>query len=165
MLPLLRFTGPYVRLMDVVMIIWKWWSRRLSGEGVDMGKNRVLLAKLGLDAHDIGIKAVARWLRDAGMEVIYTGPFQTPEKIVSTAIQEGVDVIGLSFSGGEHLIYTRRVIDVMKENGIDVPIVVGGIIPKQDMPTLKKMGARDVFAAGTPSTKMLDFFRIVLEKT
>ena len=131
---------------------------------VKIKKKRVLLGKLGLDAHDIGVKTVARWLRDAGMEVIYTGPFQTPEKIISTAIQEDVDMIGISFSGGEHLIYTPRIVSVMKKEKFEAPIVLGGVIPQQDMAELKQMGAAAVFAAGSSSAEMLDFIKTTFKE-
>ncbi|MDY7019301.1 MAG: cobalamin-dependent protein [Chloroflexota bacterium] len=126
-------------------------------------KKRILMAKLGIDAHDIGVKTVTGWLRDAGLEVIYTGPFQTPEKVISSAIQEDVDAIGLSFIGGEHLIYTPRVVNLMREKGVNIPLVVGGVIPRQDIPVLKEMGVREVFDAGTHSALIIDSFKALLE--
>ena len=126
-------------------------------------KKRILMAKLGIDAHDIGVKTVTGWLRDAGLEVIYTGPFQTPEKVISSAIQEDVDAIGLSFIGGEHLIYTPRVVNLMREKGVNIPLVVGGVIPRQDIPALREMGVREVFNAGTHSAPIIDSFKTLLE--
>jgi methylmalonyl-CoA mutase C-terminal domain/subunit len=111
---------------------------------------RVLLAKVGLDGHDRGINVIATWLRDAGMEVIYLGPFQTVDKVVKSAIAEDVDVIGLSFLGGEHLFYAAEIMSKMRENNLTVPLVIGGIIPKPDIPQLKQMGVKEVFPAGTP---------------
>jgi len=111
------------------------------------GKIRVLVAKPGLDGHDRGAKIVARALRDAGMEVIYTGIRQTPEMIVEAAIQEDVDVIGLSSHCMEHLGYASKIIDLLKEKKTDsIPIVLGGVIPKKDVPLLKAMGVKEVFA-------------------
>ena len=126
-------------------------------------KKRILMAKLGIDAHDIGVKTVTGWLRDAGLEVIYTGPFQTPEKVISSAIQEDVDAIGLSFIGGEHLIYTPRIVNLMGEKGVNIPLVVGGVIPRQDISVLKEMGVREVFDAGTHSALIIDSFKALLE--
>src|SRR5215470_9776540 len=112
-------------------------------------KLRVLVAKPGLDGHDRGAKVVARALRDAGMEVIYTGLRQSPEQIVSAAAQEDVDAIGLSILSGAHLPICRRVIDLLKEKGMEsVRVFVGGIIPAQDIPELKTMGVAEVFLPG-----------------
>ncbi|RJP23294.1 MAG: cobalamin B12-binding domain-containing protein [Candidatus Abyssobacteria bacterium SURF_5] len=113
-------------------------------------KVRVLISKIGLDGHDRGSKVIAYGLRDAGFEVIYLGIRQTPEKIVSTAIQEDVKVIGLSILSGAHVPLTRRVINKLKEEGIeDVIILVGGVIPEADIPVLKEMGVTGVFTSGT----------------
>lgn len=99
-------------------------------------------------------------LRDAGMEVIYTGLFQTPEMIVETALQEDVDIIGLSFLSGEHLIYTQEVVNLLKDKGVDhLPVLVGGVIPKVDVPELKQMGACEVFRADTPIDDIVDFIK------
>src|SRR5579859_3034129 len=104
-------------------------------------KIRVLVAKPGLDGHDRGAKVVARALRDAGMEVIYTGLRQTPEMIVEAALQEDVDVIGLSILSGAHMALAPRIFDLMKVNGLDgVKVIIGGIIPDEDIPALEKMG-------------------------
>lgn len=120
------------------------------GEGSQGRKIRVLVAKPGLDGHDRGAKVIARALRDAGMEVIYTGLRQTPEMIVDAALQEDVDVIGLSILSGAHMAITPRIIELMKQNGIDdIPILIGGIIPDVDVPELKKMGVSGVFGPGT----------------
>jgi methylmalonyl-CoA mutase C-terminal domain/subunit len=110
---------------------------------------RVLIAKPGLDGHDRGAKVIARALRDAGMEVIYTGLRQSPEQIVAAAAQEDAAVIGLSILSGAHLPICRRVIELLHERGMDaVRVFVGGIIPAQDIPELKRMGVRDVFLPG-----------------
>ncbi|WP_126993353.1 cobalamin B12-binding domain-containing protein [Thermosipho globiformans] len=114
-------------------------------------KIRVLIAKPGLDGHDRGAKVVSKALRDAGMEVIYTGLRQTPEQIVKAAIQEDVDVIGLSILSGAHMSICKKVLELMKENGIEnIPVFVGGIIPEDDARELKKMGIKEVFGPGTP---------------
>jgi methylmalonyl-CoA mutase C-terminal domain/subunit len=113
-------------------------------------KIRVLVSKIGLDGHDRGSKVIAYALRDAGFEVIYLGIRQTPEKVVSTAIQEDVKVIGLSILSGAHVPLTRRVMDKLKEEGMqDMIILVGGVIPEADIPVLKKMGVAGVFTSGT----------------
>src|SRR5438128_7900113 len=112
-------------------------------------KIRVLVAKPGLDGHDRGAKIIARALRDAGMEVIYTGLRQTPEMIVEAALQEDVDVIGLSILSGAHMALTPRVMALMKANGLDdVKLILGGIIPDDDIPTLKEMGVSGIFGPG-----------------
>jgi methylmalonyl-CoA mutase C-terminal domain/subunit len=111
---------------------------------------RVLVAKPGLDGHDRGAKVIARALRDAGMEVIYTGLRQTPEQIVSAAVQEDVDVIGLSILSGAHLAISARILELLRAQGAsDIPLFVGGIIPTQDIPELGKMGVAQVFLPGT----------------
>ncbi len=113
-------------------------------------KIRVLISKIGLDGHDRGSKVVAYGLRDEGFEVIYLGIRQTPEKIVSTALQEDVKVIGLSILSGAHIPLTRRVMDKLKEEGVeDVTVLVGGVIPEADIPALKEMGVAEVFTSGT----------------
>jgi methylmalonyl-CoA mutase C-terminal domain/subunit len=112
---------------------------------------RILVAKPGLDGHDRGAKVVAQALRDAGMEVIYTGLHQTVDQIVSTAIQEDVDVIGLSIMSGAHLPICEKLMEKMKEKGIeDVLVVVGGVIPKKDIPALQRLGIEGIFPGGTP---------------
>ena len=123
-------------------------------------KIRVLVAKPGLDGHDRGAKVIARALRDAGMEVIYTGLRQTPEMIVNASLQEDVDVIGLSILSGAHLAIVPRVIDLMKQHKMDdVIVVVGGIIPDQDIEALKKAGVAGIFIPGTPMDEIVQFIR------
>ena len=121
---------------------------------------RVLIAKPGLDGHDRGAKVVAAALRDAGMEVIYTGLRVTPEVIVATAIQESVDVIGLSILSGAHMTLFPRVRDLLLEAGRDdVLITGGGIIPKEDMDVLREKGIGELFGPGTPTTALIDYIR------
>ena len=123
-------------------------------------KIRVLVAKPGLDGHDRGAKVIARALRDAGMEVIYTGLRQTPEMVVSAALQEDVDVIGLSILSGAHNAIVPRVMDLLKEREMDdVLVVVGGIIPDQDMENLKKLGVAAIFQPGTAMDEIVQFIR------
>jgi methylmalonyl-CoA mutase C-terminal domain/subunit len=123
-------------------------------------KIRVLVAKPGLDGHDRGAKIVARALRDAGMEVIYTGLHQTAEQIVNTAIQEDVDVIGLSLLSGAHMTLFLDVASMLRQKQIDdVLIVGGGIIPEEDIPRLKKAGIAEVFGPGTPVDKIVTFVK------
>ena len=123
-------------------------------------KIRVLIAKPGLDSHDRGAKIVARALRDAGMEVIYTGLRQTPEQIVETALQEDVDVIGLSILSGAHMTLFPRIMELLKEKGMDdVLVFAGGIIPQEDVPALKKIGIKEVFGPGTPTSVLVKFVR------
>src|SRR5215468_6374293 len=123
-------------------------------------KIRVLVAKPGLDGHDRGAKVVARALRDAGMEVIYTGLRQTPEMIVEAALQEDVDVIGLSILSGAHMALAPRIFDLMKTNGLDdVKVIIGGIIPDEDIAALEKMGVSGVFGPGASMDKIVEFVR------
>ncbi|HTR64652.1 MAG TPA: cobalamin B12-binding domain-containing protein [Terriglobales bacterium] len=123
-------------------------------------KIRVLVAKPGLDGHDRGAKVIARALRDAGMEVIYTGLRQTPEMIVNAALQEDVDVIGLSILSGAHNAIVPRVLDLAKQHQMDdVLVVVGGIIPDQDIEPLKKGGVAAVFQPGTPMEEIVQFIK------
>ena len=123
-------------------------------------KIRVLVAKPGLDGHDRGAKVIARALRDAGMEVIYTGLRQTPEMIVTAALQEDVDVIGLSILSGAHNAIVPRVNDLLKQNKMDdVILLVGGIIPDVDVANLKKIGVSAVFQPGTPMDDIITFIR------
>jgi methylmalonyl-CoA mutase C-terminal domain/subunit len=123
-----------------------------------MPKIRVVIAKPGLDGHDRGAKVIARALRDAGMEVIYTGLRQTPEQIVAAALQEDADVIGLSILSGAHNHIAPRVMELLKEQGLtDVLVVIGGIIPDVDVPRLKDLGVRGVFLPGTPMQEIVDF--------
>jgi len=123
-------------------------------------KIRVVIAKPGLDSHDRGAKIVARALRDAGMEVIYTGLRQTPEQIVETALQEDVDVIGLSILSGAHMTLFPRTMELLKKKGLnDVLVFAGGIIPQEDIPALKKIGIREVFGPGTPTSTLVEFVK------
>jgi methylmalonyl-CoA mutase C-terminal domain/subunit len=123
-----------------------------------MRKIRVIIAKPGLDGHDRGAKVIARALRDAGMEVIYTGLRQTPEQIVSAALQEDADVIGLSILSGAHNHICPRVMELLKANQLDdVMVVIGGIIPDQDIPALREAGISGIFLPGTPMQGIIDF--------
>jgi methylmalonyl-CoA mutase C-terminal domain/subunit len=123
-------------------------------------KIRVLIAKPGLDGHDRGAKVIARALRDAGMEVIYTGLRQTPEQIVAAAIQEDVDAIGLSILSGAHNVLFPEVMRMLKEEGAeDVVVFAGGIIPEQDIPRLKELGIREIFLPGTPTSTAVNAIR------
>jgi methylmalonyl-CoA mutase C-terminal domain/subunit len=123
-------------------------------------KIRVLVAKPGLDGHDRGAKVVARILRDAGMEVIYTGLRQTPEMVVAAALQEDVDVIGLSVLSGAHMTLFPRVLELLEEKGLsDVLVLAGGIIPDEDVPTLKEMGVEGIFGPGTSAEEIVDFVK------
>jgi methylmalonyl-CoA mutase C-terminal domain/subunit len=123
-------------------------------------KIRVLVAKPGLDGHDRGAKVIARALRDAGMEVIYTGLRQTPDMVVNAALQEDVDVIGLSILSGAHNAIIPRVMELTKQNKMDdVLVLVGGIIPDQDIPALKQQGVAAVFQPGTPMDDIVKFIK------
>jgi len=123
-------------------------------------KIRVLVAKPGLDGHDRGAKVVARALRDAGMEVIYTGIRQTPEMIVEAALQEDVDVVGLSILSGAHMTLCPRVVQLLHEQGMDdVLVLTGGIIPNEDVPVLRDMGVRGIFGPGTNTQDIVAFIR------
>ena len=123
-----------------------------------MRKLRVVIAKPGLDGHDRGAKVIARALRDAGMEVIYTGLRQTPQQIVAAALQEDADVIGLSILSGAHLHVCTRVTESLRAQQMeDVLVLVGGIIPEQDIPKLEAIGVRGVFLPGTPMQSIIDF--------
>ncbi|HUW69040.1 MAG TPA: cobalamin B12-binding domain-containing protein [bacterium] len=128
-------------------------------------KIRVLVAKPGLDGHDRGAKVIARSLRDAGMEVVYTGLRQTPEQIVSAAIQEDVDVIAMSILSGAHNHLFPRVMELLKEKQIDDVLVIGGgVIPDDDIPGLKAAGIAGVFTPGTPTTETIEFIKNNLKR-
>lgn len=125
---------------------------------------RVLIAKPGLDGHDRGAKVVARVLRDAGMEVIYTGLRQTPEMIVESALQEDVDVVGLSILSGAHMDLFPAIMDRLKEKGLEVIVVAGGIIPEEDVPTLEQLGVKAVFGPGSSSKEIIDYIKSAATK-
>ena len=121
-------------------------------------KLRVVVAKPGLDGHDRGAKIIARALRDAGMEVIYTGLHQTPEQIVETALQEDADAVGLSILSGAHMTLVPRIVELLREQQAgDIVVVVGGTIPGQDIPELKELGVAEVFTPGAPTQAIIDF--------
>jgi methylmalonyl-CoA mutase C-terminal domain/subunit len=123
-------------------------------------KIRVLIAKVGLDGHDRGAKIVARSLMDAGMEVIYTGLRQTAEQIATAAAQEDVDVVGLSFLSGDHMVLVPKVMQTLKEKGMENKMVIaGGIILKHQIPELKKMGVQEVFLPGTPPAEIASYIK------
>ena len=137
-------------------------KRRLNeSEGKTMSsqrKTRILVAKPGLDGHDRGARVIARAFRDTGFEVIYTGLHQTPEQIVSAAVQEDVDFIGLSCLSGAHMHFFPEVIRQLKEKGAsDITVIGGGIIPNEDIPALKEAGIREIFLPGTPLDNMIDW--------
>jgi methylmalonyl-CoA mutase, C-terminal domain len=123
-------------------------------------KIRVVVAKPGLDGHDRGAKIIARALRDAGMEVIYTGLHQTPEQIVETVLQEDADAVGLSILSGAHMTLVPRISDLLKEQGAeDVILVVGGTIPNDDIPELKKLGVAEIFTPGSSVQGIIDYIK------
>ena len=126
---------------------------------------RVLVAKVGLDGHDRGIKVVARILRDAGMEVVYTGLFQTPETVATAAIQEDVDVVGLSMLSGAHLTLAPLVVDALRERGSDIPVVVGGIVPSNDVDDLRAAGVAAVFGPGTSGVEIVTMINSLVTET
>jgi methylmalonyl-CoA mutase, C-terminal domain len=126
----------------------------------DTGRIRVVVAKPGLDGHDRGAKVVARALRDAGMEVIYTGLHQTPEQIVETSLQEDADAVGLSVLSGAHMTLFRRVVELLRERDAgDIVVFGGGIIPDADIPLLEEIGVAKVFTPGTPTQQIVDWVR------
>jgi methylmalonyl-CoA mutase C-terminal domain/subunit len=135
-------------------------AERERAEAGSSRKIRVVVAKPGLDGHDRGAKIIARALRDAGMEVIYTGLHQTPEQIAETVIQEDADAVGLSILSGAHMTLVPRVVEVLREQGIeDVLITVGGTIPADDIPELKKLGVAEVFTPGAATDEIVEFIR------
>jgi len=124
------------------------------------GKIRVVVAKPGLDGHDRGAKIIARALRDAGMEVIYTGLHQTPEQIVETAIQEDADAVGISILSGAHMTLVPRILALLRDNGADdVVVIVGGTIPDDDAAELRSLGVAGVFGPGAPTAEIVDFVK------
>jgi len=127
---------------------------------VSARKIRVVIAKPGLDGHDRGAKIIARALRDAGMEVIYTGLHQTPEQIVETAIQEDADAVGISILSGAHMTLVPRIVELLRERGADdVLVVVGGTIPRDDVDELKRLGVAAVFTPGAPTSEIVQFLQ------
>jgi methylmalonyl-CoA mutase C-terminal domain/subunit len=129
-------------------------------EAATQRKIRVVVAKPGLDGHDRGAKIIARALRDAGMEVIYTGLHQTPEQIVATVVQEDADAVGLSILSGAHMTLVPRILELLREEGIeDVVITLGGTIPSDDIPELKELGVAEVFTPGATTQDIIDFIR------
>jgi methylmalonyl-CoA mutase C-terminal domain/subunit len=130
---------------------------------VAQGRIRVVIAKPGLDGHDRGAKVVARALRDAGMEVIYTGLHQTPEQIVAAVLQEDADAVGLSIHSGAHMTLFPRVVELLRErDASDILVFGGGIIPREDIAALKKVGVAEIFTPGAPTRKIVDWLRATL---
>ena len=127
-----------------------------------MAAKRVLVAKVGLDGHDRGVKVVARILRDAGYEVIYTGLFQTPDTVTAAAIDEDVDAVGLSMLSGAHMTLVPKVVAKLREAGVDVPVVVGGIIPAGDVQKLSDLGVAAVLTPGASADEMIETMRRVI---
>jgi methylmalonyl-CoA mutase C-terminal domain/subunit len=131
-----------------------------AGNGDSRRKIRVVVAKPGLDGHDRGAKIIARALRDAGMEVIYTGLHQTPEQIVETVIQEDADAVGLSILSGAHMTLVPRIVELMRERDVDdVVVIAGGTIPGDDISELKKIGVSEIFTPGASTQEIIDFVR------
>jgi methylmalonyl-CoA mutase, C-terminal domain len=128
-----------------------------------MSGERVLVAKVGLDGHDRGVKVVARILRDAGFEVIYTGLFQTPEKVAAAAVDEDVDCIGLSMLSGAHMTLAPLVVEKLRAKGVDIPVVVGGIVPDQDVEALQAAGVAAVLTPGASSDDVVETVRRAIE--
>jgi methylmalonyl-CoA mutase C-terminal domain/subunit len=127
-----------------------------------MAGERILVAKVGLDGHDRGVKIVARILRDAGFEVVYTGLFQTPETVAAAAVDEDVDLIGLSMLSGAHLTLAPLVVDAVRARGVDIPVVVGGIVPGHDVDELLAAGVRAVLQPGASAAEVIDTVRSVI---
>ena len=129
-------------------------------------KIRIVVAKPGLDSHDRGAKVIARAFRDAGMEVIYTGLWQTPEQIVETALQEDVDVVALSILSGAHMTLFPKITELMKQKGLnDILVLGGGVIPDEDIPALKKIGIAEVFGPDTPTNTIIKFIKKHTQKS
>ncbi len=125
--------------------------------------DRVLVAKVGLDGHDRGVKIVARLLRDAGFEVIYTGLFQTPEKVAAAAVDEDVDAVGLSMLSGAHMTLAPLVVEHVRRRGLDIPVVVGGIVPAPDVPKLLELGVAAVLTPGSSADEVVATMQRVIE--
>jgi methylmalonyl-CoA mutase C-terminal domain/subunit len=135
-------------------------------EAATQRKIRVVVAKPGLDGHDRGAKIIARALRDAGMEVIYTGLHQTPEQIVATVIQEDADAVGLSILSGAHMTLVPRIVALLREEGVeDVVVTVGGTIPADDIPELKELGVDAVFTPGAPTSDIIEYIKSAVSDT
>ena len=130
-----------------------------------MAGERVLVAKVGLDGHDRGVKVVARILRDAGFEVIYTGLFQTPDTVAAAAVDEDVDLIGLSMLSGAHMTLAPLVVQKVRERGVDIPVVVGGIVPEHDIAPLREAGVAAVLTPGATADAVVETVRGVIEGT
>ena len=129
------------------------------------GKKKILMGKLGLDAHDNGIVIVSKWLSDAGFEVVYLGFYNFPEQLIDAALQEDVEAIGVSFLGGEHLYYTRELIALMKEKDMnDIKLIIGGVIPPDDVAELKAIGVAEVFTPGAQRETIIKTFKDLLER-
>lgn len=128
-------------------------------------KPRILIGKVGLDGHEVGARVVAKALADAGMEVIYTGLRQTPEMIVKTAIEEGVDLIGISILSGSHMTFFPEILRLLRAyQAEDIPFIAGGIIPIEDVERLKAMGVKEIFPPETPTTEIVRFVKALLEE-
>lgn len=127
--------------------------------------HRVLVAKVGLDGHDRGIKVVARILRDAGFEVVYTGLFQTPDTVAAAAVDEDVDVVGLSMLSGAHIALAPKVVTKLRERGVDIPVVVGGIIPAKDVDKLKAAGVSEVLTPGATPEDVVAIVRRAIDSS
>jgi methylmalonyl-CoA mutase, C-terminal domain len=127
---------------------------------MNQNKIKVIVSKVGLDGHDRGAKVVATLLKEAGMEVVYLGMYQTPDGVIKAAIDEDADVIGLSYLSGEHLVYTPKIVDEMRKSGLDdVLLVVGGSFPPEDVPVMKEMGVDEVFRGGSLTESIVDYIR------
>jgi methylmalonyl-CoA mutase C-terminal domain/subunit len=123
-------------------------------------KIKVVISKVGLDGHDRGAKVIASLLKEAGMEVVYLGMYQMPEHIIQAAIDEDADVIGVSYLSGEHLTFTQKIVEEMQKKGLEhVLFIAGGVIPPEDIPTLKDMGVDEIFVAGTLTQPMVDYIQ------
>lgn len=127
-------------------------------------QKRILIGKVGLDGHDNGIRIVSKWLADAGFEVVYLGLYNTPDGMIQAVIQENVDLIGCSFLGGEHLFYCKKLLHLLRENGLgDKKLIVGGVIPPDDVKTLKAMGVSAIFTTGTMRDAVLQKMKELVE--
>ena len=127
-------------------------------------RKRILIGKVGLDGHDNGIRIVSKWLADAGFEVVYVGLYNTPDGMIQAVIQENVDLIGCSFLGGEHLFYCKKLLHLLHENGLgDKKLIVGGVIPPDDVKTLKAMGVSAIFTTGTMRDAVLQKMKELVE--